>query len=480
MKFENKNSNPKVLDQMTIIVLLGILTVIGCGGKKKKAALWPLALVGSGTNNISAPGGSPNETGLEAQIATPTFSPNPGHYNTAQIISFSTSLVGGIVRCTVDNTEPNSTSEEFTKKHIWSIAGLNLKCRTFQNNEARGDMVSISYSYPPLKTGLKTCYSNSLVTTNCINAIAQDGNLQQGVDRNYTDNENGTVKDNATGLIWQKCPMGTNNDSTCSSTPETKRWNEAMDYCNTLNLAGNSWRLPSEKELVSLIDYGVSRPALNRQYFPSPDLVNNEPYIFWTSTRITFNDTEYGNSYSNASQIIMFASGRVGEPTNNNINESYHVRCVSGDQKKYKSNFKDNNDGTIKDNATGLIWQKCPKGLCNNNSCSGDIGGGFSFANWSDWLVNGINYCQSLTLANKQWRLPNISELNSLMDSSRNNLPYFIDLSFFPNSGLLNFKSSTSYVSGEAGNTGIHWQINYFWGNTSQGLTATTRCVSGP
>ena len=34
----------------------------------------------------------------------------------------------------------------------------------------------------------------------------------------YTDNGNGTVTDNNTGLIWQKCGVGQNNDSACSGT----------------------------------------------------------------------------------------------------------------------------------------------------------------------------------------------------------------------------------------------------------------------
>jgi hypothetical protein len=32
----------------------------------------------------------------------------------------------------------------------------------------------------------------------------------------YTDNGDGTVTDNNTGLIWQKCSVGQTNDATCS------------------------------------------------------------------------------------------------------------------------------------------------------------------------------------------------------------------------------------------------------------------------
>lgn len=57
-----------------VIVLVGILTVIGCGGKKKKAALWPLALIGSGgatgSGSNSAGGNSGTSNGSNGGMGT--------------------------------------------------------------------------------------------------------------------------------------------------------------------------------------------------------------------------------------------------------------------------------------------------------------------------------------------------------------------------------------------------------------------------
>jgi len=64
----------------------------------------------------------------------------------------------------------------------------------------------------------------------------------------YIDNQDGTVTDTSTGLMWQKVrAIG------------TYMWQNALQYCKSLELAGyNDWRLPSREELQRMIDYGDS------------------------------------------------------------------------------------------------------------------------------------------------------------------------------------------------------------------------------
>lgn len=87
-----------------------------------------------------------------------------------------------------------------------------------------------------------------------------DGDLERGVvspSPRFTDNGNGTVADNLTGLMWTKnanLPNG------------TKTWQVALDYVKSLNssnyLGYSDWRLPNRKELRSLIDYSEYDPSL--------------------------------------------------------------------------------------------------------------------------------------------------------------------------------------------------------------------------
>ena len=70
----------------------------------------------------------------------------------------------------------------------------------------------------------------------------------------YTDNGDGTVTDNTTGLMWEK---------TGANTPMTQP--AAVTYCATMATTGghSDWRLPSKIELLSIVDYGRSSPSIN-------------------------------------------------------------------------------------------------------------------------------------------------------------------------------------------------------------------------
>jgi hypothetical protein len=116
----------------------------------------------------------------------------------------------------------------------------------------------------------------------------------------YTDNGDGTITDNVTGLVWQKTPpSGT---YTCGG-------GSAQTYCATLTLAGYSdWRLPSILELVSIVDPGRSDPSINTNYFPGTPAAD-----FCSSTLYSGG----GNAWS-----LQFRAGSVETVDQSN------VRCV--------------------------------------------------------------------------------------------------------------------------------------------------------
>jgi len=73
----------------------------------------------------------------------------------------------------------------------------------------------------------------------------------------YTDNGDGTVTDNVTGLVWAQ-------ELSDSSMP----WSEASSYCESLELAGyDDWRLPTVKELWSIRDFSRGWPWVDTDYF---------------------------------------------------------------------------------------------------------------------------------------------------------------------------------------------------------------------
>ena len=112
-----------------------------------------------------------------------------------------------------------------------------------------------------------------------------DGSIQSGVEwpaQRFTDNGDGTITDNMTGLIWLK-------DGGCLKT----KWKTAANILADLNnhegqntcdgYTGNyaDWRIPNVKELESLINYGSADSA---QWLNSQGFVHMKVFSYWSST----------------------------------------------------------------------------------------------------------------------------------------------------------------------------------------------------
>lgn len=412
---------------------------------------------GTGTNTGTATG--------SASSSSPTFSPVAGQYNTPQSITISTTTTGATVYYTTDGTDPTSASNQYTSPiHIWSIAGKTIKAISIKSGLTNSTIATATYSYPPLKTGQTSCYDGSNNAVACSSTYkGQDGQENQGVARSYTDNGNGTVTDNVTGLIWQKCYKGRYPVPTCSddtgTTDTTTTWDEAVTYCSSLNLASQTWRLPNIEELSTLVDAGKSSSAaINTDVFPIEVV---QGHWFWSSS--VLNDDRYFTHFYYAT------IGSYNKATSNG-----YVRCVTGNTLSI-SNFLDNGDWTIKDNRTGLIWQKCPMGKNNDQLCTDDT----ITVNHETWS-GAINYCNTLSLAGKVWRLPNRNELQSIMDYSLNT-SVGINETFFPTTGWV---SGTFWNSNTDSRSSANTLLNVFGSGYIGGYGKTSihqvRCVSGP
>lgn len=121
----------------------------------------------------------------------------------------------------------------------------------------------------------------------------------------WRDLGDGTTIDQATGLIWEK------------ETADILRTNVlAATYCGSLNLAGfSNWRLPTIKELNSIVDY--------RKNFSVADETAFEPVFgpYWSNTSLA--ETPAGDSF----WTVNFSSG-VATPVANLMGA--RTRCVQG------------------------------------------------------------------------------------------------------------------------------------------------------
>lgn len=222
---------------------------------------------------------------------------------------------------------------------------------------------------------------------------------------NYNDHGDGTITDRVTGLVWQKTDGG------------EMTWEQATRYASTLELGGyRDWRLPQSHELFSIMDHGKHGPAMNTEFFS-----RTEARYWWTNvsradepSKIWVVNTGGGIGAHAKSESISAGGSRP-----------MHVRCVRGQSQVMSGpRLHDNNDGTVTDLTTGLIWQRLgsPEGMT-----------------WED----ALKACGHLRLAgHEDWRLPNIKELRSINDDRK--VRPSLDTSFFPNVKADLYWSSTT------------------------------------
>jgi len=101
----------------------------------------------------------------------------------------------------------------------------------------------------------------------------------------YKDIGNGTVLDKKTNLTWMKCAFGmTWENSMCVGQSKRMEWRKAILVANYFNnyegFAGyKNWRLPTQKELESIVEKSCFQPAINQSKFPRTVSTG-----FWTIT----------------------------------------------------------------------------------------------------------------------------------------------------------------------------------------------------
>jgi len=256
----------------------------------------------------------------------------------------------------------------------------------------------------------------------------------------YSDNANGTITDNITGLMWQKTDGG------------EMTFENADPYCKSLRLGGYSdWRLPTSHELFGINNFDRLNPALNTTYFTK----TNAEY-WWTS--------DVRSDDISAVWVVNAGGGIGAHPKSETLSAGgtklFHVRAVRMVQSTstLPAHFTDNNNGTITDNFTGLIWQK----IQPTNTMT-----------WEEALI----YVSGLSLGGKNdWRVPNIKELQSLNDEKIAR-PSF-NRTYFTNISSGNFWSSTSMFQ----TASRAWDINVDYGIVSYNdktIKENVLCVRG-
>ena len=265
-----------------------------------------------------------------------------------------------------------------------------------------------SQDFPIVDTGQELCY-DTLIVISCPQPgepyYGQDSQFN-GIQFFFQDNNDGTITDLNTGLIWQQFLF-----------EDKLTYEDALAAADTFSFNGfNDWRLPNIKELYSLIDFSGATGTSAANSIPFIDTI----YFVFRYGDETIGErfidaqyvssTEYAGTTMNGDFTVFgvnFADGRIkgyGTTMPGGSEKLFEVRLVRGNTNYGINNFIDNLDGTITDSATLLMWSKSDNGI------------GLNWEESLNWIYqkNQENY-----LGYSDWRLPNAKELQSIVDYSR-------------------------------------------------------------
>ncbi|MCB1316263.1 MAG: DUF1566 domain-containing protein [Leptospiraceae bacterium] len=138
----------------------------------------------------------------------------------------------------------------------------------------------------------------------------------------YVNNNNGTVYDRRSNLLWSQCSMDNTGTGTlldfsagCSGTTGTRQWVNAISDCENLMLAGRTdWRLPGIRELNNIVNFNSgASPYIDGSFFP-----NTSGIEYWSSTTSPLNDS--------SGMAVNFGDGLTATGAKTLF---HRVRCVA-------------------------------------------------------------------------------------------------------------------------------------------------------
>ncbi|MDH5546315.1 MAG: DUF1566 domain-containing protein [Gammaproteobacteria bacterium] len=270
----------------------------------------------------------------------------------------------------------------------------------------------------------------------------------------FTDNGDGTLTDNLTGLMWLK-------DVSCSDTIKivpggaSGDWEDAFRFVDALNDTSRTvhcmeysarysdWHVANIVEMTSLINHGIDTRLSQLDWLLLPDVAShgflNTGKVHmpvWTSTTAAAN--------TNKAWIVNLKGSETLIVDKSSFDKDYHIFSAvrftkdsilqsSGQQTSYRvgddgdlqvgrklvgERYIDQQNGTVLDRLTGLLWLK-------NINCINSLTWeeALNYIDRENRFSATFDECLATNVQSKEWRMANIIELQSLLDYGRSQAP---------------------------------------------------------
>jgi hypothetical protein len=330
-------------------------------------------------------------------------------------------------------------------------------------------------SYPIVDSGQTKCYNASAEIAAPVSGqffYGQDAQVSGNPPSYSLSSDGKTVYDNVTKLTWMRGP---NTKLAAPVKADKKTFGQAQAWVTAVNAMGyggfSDWRLPTIKELYSLMNFNgtdpsgtsgtdtsVLTPFIDTAYFkfgygqlPEERIIDSQ---YASSDLFVVNPAETGSPKLFG---LNLADGRIKGydllMPDGRTEKTFFVQLVRGPATYGANSFSNNGDGTVSDTATGLMWTQS------------DTGGGLTWQDALAWVQsrNSANY-----LGHNDWRMPNAKELHSLVNYANapdhNGLPA-IDTAFFTCSSITNENGDADFP--------------YYWTSTTHAGYLSDTTTSG-
>jgi len=198
------------------------------------------------------------------------------------------------------------------------------------------------------------------------------------------------VKEEQSNLYWQ---------DNLEAKTTIKKFSDAQSHCASLTLDEiDSWRLPTYKELLMLVNYKKEIPAVYDTFS------NTDSEEYWTTSKRNETQDLYRWTIHFKRGLVHFQTGAYPA----RFSTQHNVRCVSDEFTNKRTKERDfvREGEIVTDNTYNLLWQDTRESKTIKRS-----------------FADSDAYCDNLSLAQygSGWRIPTTKELASLINLSNDN-----------------------------------------------------------